>query len=441
MKTKIFNSIFLVSLILIFLITAVVSATTYSSYSASQAKQLKEEAQLVIRGVELNGNSYFSTMNFTEYRITWIKEDGQVIYDSSKQEGELVNHLEREEVQEAITGGYGEAKRFSSTILKESIYVAYRIEDGSIIRLSCLQNTIFYLLVSTLYPIYFIAFLALVVSMVLAFTLSKKIIDPLNKLDLENIDIKCAYPELEPLLNRISCQAKQLLEDKKEIEKNSSLRQEFTSNVTHEMKTPLHVIAGYSELMKEGMVKDEEVKKFSSKIYLESYRLTKLVDDILKLSKLDNGVLDEEKKYISLDSIAKNVIDSLIPIADERGISIHSKLDSVEIFGSADIIHSLIYNLVENAIKYNKDNGDIDVIVEKRRSKKTLIITDTGIGIPSNEIDRIFERFYRVDKSRSREIGGTGLGLSIVKHAAIVHDAKIDVESTIGEGTTFTVTF
>lgn len=439
MKKRIFSSILLVSLALIVFITAIMTSTFYTSYSTSQLNQLKEESQLVIRGVELNGQSYFDEMNFDNYRITWIASTGDVIFDSSS--SELENHLEREEVQEALSGGYGEAKRYSNTILKESIYVAYKINDGSIIRLSCVQNSVFYLIVSSLYPLYFIAFMSFVLAVVIAFVLSKKIIDPLNSLDLENIKRDKSYPEIEPLLNKIEKQREQLVNDKLEIEKASLIRQDFTANVTHEMKTPLHVIAGYSELLKEGIVKEEEIKDFSTKIYHESYRLTKLVDDILELSRLDNGIINEGKKMISLDFIAKNVVDSLLSVAAERNITIHTRLKSVEIFAASQTIHGLIYNLVDNAIKYNKENGEITVIVDNVNNRGNLIVSDTGIGIPEDQKDRIFERFYRVDKSRSREIGGTGLGLSIVKHAAILHNATIKVDSTLNDGTTFTVTF
>jgi len=441
MKKRIFSAIFFVALAIIVLITGVITVSYYSTYSKGQFTRLKEESQLVIRGVELNGQSYFDTMTFDKYRITWIKENGDVIYDTSSDGSSLENHLEREEVQEALETGYGEAKRYSTTILQESLYVAYKINDNSIVRLSCTQDSAFYLVASTLYPLYCIAFIALIVSVILAFTISKKIIDPLNRLDLENVKNSKAYPEINTLLNRIEAQREQLVTDKEEMEKISLLRQEFTANVSHEMKTPLHVIAGYSELMKEGLVKPEEIKNFSSKIYLESYRMTKLVDDILQLSKLDNGLIDEEKKTISLDAIAKNVADSLQSVAKEKGITINCRLETVEINGAPNIIHGLIYNLVENAIKYNKENGSVDIFVEKTPEGPTLTVTDTGIGIPQDQINRIFERFYRVDKSHSREIGGTGLGLSIVKHAAIVHDAKISVQSTLGEGSTFKVIF
>lgn len=440
MKKRIFSSIFVVSLALIVFITAIVTGIYYSSYCDTQINQLREESQLVIRGVELNGSSYLDSMSFDNYRITWIKDNGTVIYDSSSGE-ELESHIEREEVQEALKDGYGESKRYSSTILKESIYVAYKIDDGSIIRLSCVQNSVFYLIISTLYPIYYVVFAALIIAIWLAFLISKKIIDPLNKLDLNDIEGAKTYPEIEPLIKRIESQRKQLILDKTEIEKASLVRQEFTANVTHEMKTPLHVISGYSELIKEGIVKESEIREFSSKIYFESHRLTKLVDDILELSKLDNGVSDSQKKQISLDFIAKNVIDSLNDLASQKGVTIKSRLQSVEVLGIPEIIHSVIYNLVDNAIKYNKKNGEIMVVVEMSGNKPTIIVSDTGLGIPNDQLDRIFERFYRVDKSRSREIGGTGLGLSIVKHGVLIHDAKIKVESTLNEGTTFTIEF
>jgi len=441
MKKRIFSAIFIVSLILIVVITASVTGVYYSSYSSNQVNQLKEESQLVIRGVELNGKSYFDDMEFDNYRVTWIKTDGTVIYDTASDSQTLENHLERKEVQQALETGYGQSKRYSNTILKESFYVAYKINDGSIIRLSYAQGSVFYLLISVLYPLYCVAFVALAAAVILAFVLTKKITDPINKIDLENLPDDNAYPEIKTLLNKIESQKQQLIVDKEKIEQTSLLRQEFTANVSHEMKTPLHIIAGYSELIKEGMVKESEIKEFAKKINFESYRMTKLVDDILSLSKLDNGVLDEEKKDISLDLVVNNVIDSLIDVANERNITIKKQLEPSTIYASSNIIYSMVYNLIDNAIKYNKENGEIDVTIVVVDNKTLLKIADTGIGIPADQLDRIFERFYRVDKSHSNEIGGTGLGLSIVKHAALVHGAKMEVESTVGKGTTFKVIF
>ena len=441
MKKRIFSAILAISLSLIILITAIVTGTYYSSYRDSRVKLLQEESQLVIRGLELNGDSFFDDVKFDEYRVTWIKDDGTVLYDSSRNLEELENHLEREEVEEALSKGYGESIRFSDTILEESFYVAYKITDGTIVRLSCTQSSVISLAISALFPMYFVAFLAFVVSILVAYLISKSIIGPLDKMNLDNLSEIKTYPELEPFVKRINQQKNQLLNDKKEIEKMSQVRQDFTANVTHEMKTPLHVIAGYSELMKEGLAKEEDVKDFSSKIYLESYRLTKLVDDILQLSKLDNGLPDGEMKSISLNSIAKNAIDSLQTLADKKHITIKAKLRKTEIKGISDVVYGMIHNLIDNAIKYNKENGEIRITVEKAGPRPTFVISDTGIGIPDEDLDRIFERFYRVDKSHSREIGGTGLGLSIVKHAAIIHNAKVEVESVLGEGTTFKITF
>ena len=442
MKKRIFSAIFLVAVAIIIAITAITTINFYQYTKSSITKQLQNESTLVMRGVEDEGTAYFDGVTFSDCRVTWINSDGTVKYDSEVNAGEMENHLEREEVKEALEEGYGEATRYSNSIMKQSFYVAYKMEDGSVLRLSCTQNSIFLLLLTNLYPIYIVLAASFVVAIILAFVVSRKIVEPLNKINLDKPLDNKVYPELQPLMERIDSHHKQLTKDKEDVVKASLIRQEFTANVSHELKTPLHVISGYSELIKEGIAKDDDVKSFAGKIYDESTRMSKLVEDIMQLSKLDNGAPDKKKVPLPLTQVCENVVDSLRVIAEKRNINITEHLQDCTIEGIPDVIHSLVYNLVDNAIKYNKDNGHVDVCLEKGKfDTSVLIVSDTGIGIPNDQLDRIFERFYRVDKSHSREIGGTGLGLSIVKHAALIHNAKVEVESSLGEGTTFRITF
>ena len=442
MKKRIFSAIFLVAVAIIVAITAITTINFYQYTKSSVTKQLQNESTLVMHGVEDEGTAYFDGVTFSDFRVTWINSDGTVKYDSEVNAGEMENHLEREEVKEALEEGYGEATRYSNSIMKQSFYVAYKMEDGTVLRLSCTQNSIFLLLLTNLYPIYIVLAASFVAAIVLAFVVSRKIVEPLNKMNLDKPLENKIYPEVQPLMERIDSHHKQLTKDKEDVVKASQIRQEFTANVSHELKTPLHVISGYSELIKEGIARDDDVKAFAGKIYDESTRMSKLVEDIMQLSKLDNGATDKKKVLLPLNQVCENVVDSLRVIAEKRNINITEHLQDCTIEGIPDVIHSLVYNLVDNAIKYNKDNGQVDVCLEKGKfDTSVLIVSDTGIGIPNDQLDRIFERFYRVDKSHSREIGGTGLGLSIVKHAALVHNAKVEVESSLGEGTTFRITF
>ena len=441
MKKRIFSSIVIVAITLMLSITAVIGFRFYNSYKHSQINMLKNEASLVIRGVESDGISFFDDVEFNDHRITLIDSNGNVLFDSSNNASDMENHLEREEIKEAIETGYGESQRYSDTVFKTSFYVAYKLNNGYILRLSYETDSTLSLVLSTLYPIIYIIVAALILAFVFAYFISKRIVDPLTKLDLNNPDTEKVYDELKPLVEKLSVQHNQLLNDKEDIEKNALIRQEFTANVSHEMKTPLHVISGYSELISQGMAKEEDIKVFSDKIHYEANRLSKLVEDIMQLSKLDNGIVDKKKEMVQFDSIVMNAIESLEPYAKEKGIAISSDVKKIDIYGVSDVLYGVVYNLIDNAIKYNKDNGSIYVNLNEINGKAVLEVKDTGIGIPDESIDRIFERFYRVDKSHSREIGGTGLGLSIVKHSAMIHNANIEVESKIGEGTSIKVIF
>ena len=287
-------------------------------------------------------------------------------------------------------------------------------------------------------PILLVIIISLILSLILASRLTKRILEPINNIDPDNpmqhINEE-EYKEIVPLLSRIQSQNEQLKRDQKEIEKAAMIRQEFTANVSHELKTPLHAISGYAELIEKEMVKEEDIKPFAGRIREESTRMTKLVEDIIDLTKLDNGGVEMKWEDCDLYRIAENAVDSLETPASQLDVTINIQGSDAPSWGAPQLLYSIIYNLCDNAIKYNHAGGCVDVIVQPNKYETSIIVKDTGIGIPEECCERIFERFYRVDKSRSKEVGGTGLGLSIVKHAVMIHNGKIEVKSKVGEGT------
>ena len=293
-------------------------------------------------------------------------------------------------------------------------------------------------------PICVVILIALVLSLVLASRISKTIVEPINNINLDEpmqYVGREEYAEIEPLLRRMATQQAQLRRDQQALEKNSQIRQEFTSNVSHELKTPLHVISGYAELMENGLVKEEDIRPFARKIRTESLRLTALVADIIDLTRLDGGAAEMQRQETDLYRIAENAADSLQAEAEEAGVTLTVRGSSAMIDGIPQVLYSIVYNLCDNAIKYNRPGGSVKVTVGNYPGYAKITVSDTGIGIPESCLDRIFERFYRVDKSHSKEVGGTGLGLSIVKHGVMIHHAQIKVQSTPGKGSDFTITF
>ena len=333
--------------------------------------------------------------------------------------------------------------RYSNTLSDKQLYSAIRLSDGSVLRLSNVQMAVWTLLFGFAQPICFVILIAFVLSLVLASRVSKRILEPINSINpddpMQHIDEE-EYREISPLLRRIQSQNEQLKQDQKEIEKAALIRQEFTANVSHELKTPLHAISGYAELLENEMVKEEDIKPFASKIRGESSRMTKLVEDIIDLTRLDNGGDEMKWEDCDLYRIAKNAVDSLEVAATALGVEVTVDGSDATIRAIPQLIYSIVYNLCDNAIKYNHSGGSVQVRVQQTSYNIVLSIKDTGIGIPEESRERIFERFYRVDKSRSKEVGGTGLGLSIVKHAVIIHNGKIEVKSKLGEGTEMIVT-
>ena len=547
MTKRIFRAICLAALGVFLASMVLIMGVLYNYFSNVQREQLRMQAALAAQGVSHEGAAYFEDLRVTDYRLTWIGEDGTVRYDS--QSGTTENHLEREEVIEALSEDYGESTRYSSTLMERSFYTAQRLPDGTVLRLSISQRSILTLLLGMVQPILMVFVVAAVLSVLLAVRISRKIIAPLNDLDLDNPLNNQEYDEISPLLRRIDKQQaqlqaqaaalrqkqnelstivgsmnegmillnqeekvlsinpaamallgateqcvgadmltvsrnldlQQLLEqalggqpatrtttlqgriyqidanpvrsegqiagaalfffDITEQAQAEQLRREFTANVSHELKTPLHAISGYAELLHHGMVKPADIQPFTGKIYSETQRLIRLVEDIISLSHLDEGAGDMQWEETDLYALAEETVRSLTPAAEADQVTLELSGQPAVFRGIPQLLHSIVYNLCDNAIKYNRPGGHVSVDVQNEAGSVVLTVTDTGIGIAPEHQARIFERFYRVDKSHSKEVGGTGLGLSIVKHAAKIHGAAISVQSAHQAGTTIAVRF
>lgn len=549
MTRRIFRSICFAAIAVFLASLVFIMGVLYDYFSTVQRDQMRRQAELIAQGVTNEGIHYFSGLRIYDYRITWISADGTVLYDSQSNAENMENHLEREEIREAFASGYGESSRYSTTLTERLLYSAKRLPDGTVIRLSGSQRAIWVLLLGMIQPILIMFLIVAGISLFLASRLSRKIVDPLNELNLDEPLSNKEYVELSPLLKRISLQQKQLknqaaelrrkqeefetatdhmneglmllnekgiilsinqtasrllsiskfcigkdilmlnnafelqellnkaqngehaqmpmklngleyqlnaspvitdgevsgiallIFDVTEKEKAEQMRREFTANVSHELKTPLHSISGYAELLKNDMVKPEDIPKFSGRIYSEAQRMIYLVDDIIKLSHLDEDASDLKWENVDLYEIATDTVHILEAEAYAAKVTLTVNGVSTPMWGIPQLLSSIVFNLCDNAIKYNRENGSVSVEVQNKNDAIILSVSDTGIGIPAEHQDRIFERFYRVDKSHSKEVGGTGLGLSIVKHAAKLHNAAIELHSVTGGGTTVIVTF
>lgn len=399
-------------------------------------EEIHREADYISKAVQISGTEYLNQMDEVRAntRITWISAEGTVLYDSTEDEHTFENHKNRPEVKKAFAKGEGEDIRKSDTIGEEMCYYAEKMSDGTVLRVSRTMNSA---MKSAFHILPFMIFLALVM-IVTAWLLSKwqieRLIRPINTLDLENPLEQEMYPELQPLLERIE-------QSNKAKEAVAAMRREFSANVSHELKTPLTSISGYAEIMKDGLVRPEDMQHFSEKIYQEASRLITLVEDIIKLSRLDEGRVELEKEEVDLYELSREIISRLAPQAAKNRVRLELTGESVKYTGIRQILDEMIYNITENAIKYNNPGGKVSVWAGNTLQGKKVVVTDDGIGIPEDQIDRIFERFYRVDKSHSKERGGTGLGLSIVKHGVMLHHGEVHVESKLGEGTRIELVF
>lgn len=368
-------------------------------------------------------------------RISIISEDGVVIYDNHVLKEQMDNHKDREEIIETIAVGEGSGHRKSKTIGSRSYYYAKKMEDGNIIRIAKEVSTIGHIFYQFCPLIICLVLILVIICLVVAQYFTKKLLEPINHManHLEDNHLGI-YPELLPFMNRIRTQHADIL-------KSARMRQDFTANVSHELKTPLTSISGYSELIESGMATDDDIQHFAKEIHKNSTRLLTLINDIIRLSELDATDGQGSFELLNLYELTKTCVESLQLNAEKHGVTIDFMGEDCKINGSREMVEELVYNLCDNAIRYNKVNGEVHVTVGKKGKRVILAVSDTGIGIPREHQERIFERFYRVDKSRSKRTGGTGLGLAIVKHIVSQLDAEISLDSEFGKGTKIEVTF
>lgn len=436
LKKKIQNSMILVVLTSLILTYGTMIFVVYYQTMEILKDEIQQEADYIEAAVCISGVSYLEDMDAVREntRVTLIDASGEVLYDSGKQEEHLENHLDRPEIQEALKSGSGQDVRRSETLDQDMFYYAVRLDNGTVLRVSKNMETVFSTAMSILPMMGVVACCMVTFALLLAKWQTAKLIYPINHLNLAEPLENDMYEELTPLLQSI---------DKQNREKDAvaNMRKDFSANVSHELKTPLTSISGYAEIMKDGLVRPEDMKTFSERIYNEASRLITLVEDIMKLSKLDEGAVELEKEEVDFYMLTREICSRLAPQAEKRHVRVEVTGEPVHYLGVRQVLDEMLYNMIENAIKYNKEGGLVSVWVGNTLQGIKIIVRDTGIGIPKEEQERIFERFYRVDKSHSKATGGTGLGLSIVKHGALMHGAKIDVDSEVNKGTKMELIF
>lgn len=436
MRSKIQKSMILVLCITLAISYLLLTVAVYNQTFQNLQAEVEQEARYIKEAIDISGTDYLEAMDNVQQntRVTVITPEGNVVYDSKDDELTLANHKDRIEVKEALRDGEGKDVRVSDTIKERSIYYALLLEDGNVLRVSRTVDNVFPMFIQVLPYITVIAGVMICFAIILARWQTSRLIRPINALDLNEPLKNEIYEEFKPLLERIDKQ-------NKEKDAAAQMRKEFSANVSHELKTPLTSISGYAEIMKNGLVKPEDMPKFSERIYDEASRLITLVEDIIKLSKLDEERVEIEKEDVDLYELAMDVCSRLALPAEKKQVQMKVQGESVICHGVRPVLHEMLYNICSNGIKYNREGGTLDVWVGNTLSGKKVIVRDTGIGIPEEDLERIFERFYRVDKSHSKQSGGTGLGLSIVKHGAMLHQAEVHVESELGKGTKMELVF
>lgn len=436
MKAKIQRSMLLVLFVTILIFYALLVLVMYQKNLTLLKQEVNQEARYIRTAIDISGSEYLKEMDEVDRRtrVTRIDAEGKVLYDSGNDAETLEDHSKRPEIKEALAGGAGEDVRMSGTVGKEMYYYAILLRDGSVLRVAKTMDNLGAMARSTLPVISILAVVMMVFAGILGRWQTERLIRPINELDIEHPLEHVVYEELRPLLTAM---------DKRNKEKAAveDMRKEFSANVSHELKTPLTSISGYAEIMKNGLVRAEDIPNFSERIYKEAKRLITLIEDIIKLSKLDEGSVEIEKEEVDLYELGREIISRLSMQASMKHVHITLAGEPVAYVGIRQILDEMIYNICENAIKYNVEGGSVSVWVGSTLSGPKIQVTDTGIGIPKEHQERIFERFYRVDKSHSKERGGTGLGLSIVKHGALLHNAKVTVESDTGRGTRMEILF
>ena len=436
MRKRIQRSMMLILAVTLVLFYAIMSVILYNRNLNLLKSEVKQEAEYIRTAVNISGPSYLDQMSQADERtrITQIDENGDVLYDSSSEEIDMENHGAREEIKEALASGTGESERVSDTLGRELYYYAVLLDDGTVLRVAKSMDNLAMTALNVLPVMGVLAVIMIGFALMLAKWQTQKLIKPINELNLETPLENTIYEELTPLLVAMDKQ-------NKEKEAVSNMRKEFSANVSHELKTPLTSISGYAEIMKNGMVRPADIPVFSERIYREARRLITLVEDIIKLSKLDEESVELEKEEVDLYDLTMEIVSRLSPQASQKHIRMEVTGEQVNCFGIRQILDEMVYNVCENAIKYNNEGGRVSVWVGATLDGPKISVSDTGIGIPKEHQERIFERFYRVDKSHSKERGGTGLGLSIVKHGALLHGAKVSVDSAPGKGTRIEMLF
>ncbi|MFR9147046.1 MAG: ATP-binding protein [Mediterraneibacter sp.] len=436
MRKRIQRSMMLILAVTLVLFYAIMSVILYNRNLNLLKSEVKQEAEYIRTAVNISGPSYLDQMSQADERtrITQIDENGDVLYDSSSEESDMENHGAREEIKEALASGTGESERVSDTLGRELYYYAVLLDDGTVLRVAKSMDNLAMTALNVLPVMGVLAVIMMGFALMLAKWQTQKLIKPINELNLETPLENTIYEELTPLLVAMDKQ-------NKEKEAVSNMRKEFSANVSHELKTPLTSISGYAEIMKNGMVRPADIPVFSERIYKEARRLITLVEDIIKLSKLDEESVELEKEEVDLYDLTMEIVSRLSPQASQKHIRMEVMGEQVNCFGIRQILDEMVYNVCENAIKYNNEGGRVSVWVGATLDGPKISVSDTGIGIPKEHQERIFERFYRVDKSHSKERGGTGLGLSIVKHGALLHGAKVSVDSAPGKGTRIEMLF
>lgn len=441
MKNKI--NIRLVGIAVLAVLATVIGITII--YYGLFQKQVR--ADLSISATLLKDSHYFESAGINtdeidlstdidELRVTWIARDGTVLYDNDATAGLLTNHHDRPEIQKAFDEGVGESVRKSDTMNKNTYYYAVLLDNGTVLRVATNAESLWSVFMSAAPFIALIILLIITICVGLSHMLTKQLLKPIELMaeNLDNSDYESPYGELEPFSKKLKTQHMDILSAAK-------ARQDFTANVSHELKTPLTAISGYAELLEGDMVGTEQQKHFYREIRKNANRLLALINDIIRLSELDRKDQRLSFETVDLYEIAAECMEELSVNASQRSVSISLEGESCTVHGNKDMLKELIENLAQNAIRYNNAGGKVGIIVKKKEKRTVLIVKDNGIGIPASEQQRVFERFYRVDKSRSKATGGTGLGLAIVKHIVELHDAKLDLDSAPQVGTTITVQF